>query len=156
MQAIMAMANNRCIGKDGKLPWPSIKEDFKWFKEFTLHKHIVVGRTTNNLLPMLPNRTVWVLSRTEKESAGCLISPSESTMYHYTSNINQIPNDAIIIGGRTIYSVFMPQITEFYVTLIDKPYDGDTYMFPFEHLFGKQEVIREFEGAKVIKYYDKK
>jgi len=29
MKAIIAMAENRVIGKNGGLPWPSIKEDFK-------------------------------------------------------------------------------------------------------------------------------
>lgn len=145
------MSENRCIGLNGTLPW-KCSGDFKWFKEFTLNKHVVVGNLTNKGLPMLPNRTVWVLSRSNPESAGCLISPNESTMYHYTSNINQIPSDAIVIGGRTIYELFMPYITEFYITIISGSYEGDTYMFPFEHLFSKNEIVREFEGGKVIKY----
>lgn len=29
---------------------------------------------------------------------------------------------------------------------------GDTFMPPFEHLYNKQEVVKEFDGHKVIKY----
>ena len=143
------MSSNRCIGKNGKIPWHH-KEDFQWFKEFTIGKNIVIGRNTYDKLPILKNRIIWVLSKTEKEGAGALCDIS--TMYHYTSNINIIPKDAIVAGGKSIYELFMPQITEFYVTVIDKEYEGDTYMSAFEHNFSTQEVIKVFDFGKIIKY----
>jgi len=150
MKAILAMSKNRCIGKDGKLPWPPMKEDFKWFKEFTVNKSILVGRSTYEKLPPLKNRTIWVLSKTIQEGAGCIIDIG--TMYHYTSNVDIIPKDCIVAGGKSIYQLFMSHITEFYVTCIDQDYEGDIFMEPFEHLFSKQEVVREFDFGKVIKY----
>jgi len=143
------MSSNRCIGKDGKIPWHH-KEDFQWFKEFTINKNIVIGRNTYSKLPILKNRTIWVISKTIKESAGAICDTS--TMYHYTSNIDIIPKDAIVAGGKSIYELFMPQITEFYVTIIDKEYEGDTYMSEFEHNFSTQEVIKVFDFGKIIKY----
>jgi dihydrofolate reductase len=32
MKAIMAMSENRAVGKNGGLTWPTIKDDFKYFK----------------------------------------------------------------------------------------------------------------------------
>lgn len=61
-------------------------------------------------------------------------------------------NDSIIIGGKSIYELFMPHITEFYVSHIDQDYEGDTFMEPFEHLFNKQETVKKFDFGKVIKY----
>ena len=61
MKAIIAMAKNRVIGKNNGLPWPSIKEDFKWFKEFTMGKTLIVGKTTFDTLPLLKNRECLVL-----------------------------------------------------------------------------------------------
>jgi len=155
MNAIMAMSKNRCIGKDGKLPWPSIKKDFQWFKEFTLNKSIVIGRKTYETLPILKHRTIWVLSNSIKEGAGALCATS--TMYHYVplDKLHIIPQDAIVAGGKSTYNLCMPNIKEFYVTIIDKEYEGDTYMFEFEHLFNKYEVIKEFDNCKVIRYYDR-
>lgn len=153
MKAIMAMAKNRAIGNKGQLPWEGKhKEDFAWFKEFTINKTIVVGKNTYETLPPLKNRTIWVLSKTIKESAGALIEPNSSTMYHYTSNMDIIPQDAIIAGGKSIYELFMPHITEFYVTHIDFEYDGDVYMSEFEHLFSSQKVVKTFDFGKVICY----
>ena len=40
----------------------------------------------------------------------------------------------------------------FYVTHVNGSYDGDTYMPEFEHLFTIQEIVKEFDGHKVIKY----
>lgn len=151
MKAIMAMAKNRCVGKDNKIPW-HYREDFQWFKEFTVNKSIVIGKSTYKGLPLLKNRTIWVLSKTIQEYAGALISSNESTMYHYTSNPDIIPNDCIIAGGKSIYELFMPNITEFYVTHIDREYDGDTFMLPFEHLFNSQKIVKEFDFGKVICY----
>ena len=67
MKAILAMAQNRVIGKNGGLPWPSIKEDFKWFKEFTTGKKLIVGKNTFDTLPMLKNREILVLTRKVEE-----------------------------------------------------------------------------------------
>jgi dihydrofolate reductase len=61
MRAILAMAKNRCIGKDGKLPW-HYKEDLQFFKESTNDSLILVGRKTFENLPPLKNRSIWILT----------------------------------------------------------------------------------------------
>ncbi len=63
MEAIAAMSLNRAIGKDGGLPWPTIKEDLRFFKAMTLDKKIIVGRKTFETLPPLRNRETFVLTR---------------------------------------------------------------------------------------------
>ena len=42
---IAAMANNRVIGKDNKMPW-HLPEDLRHFKAMTLSKPVVMGRKT--------------------------------------------------------------------------------------------------------------
>jgi dihydrofolate reductase len=59
----MAMSKNRCIGKNGGLPWPSMKEDFKWFKEFTMGKYLIVGRKTFDSLPVLNGRKFILITK---------------------------------------------------------------------------------------------
>jgi len=165
MKAIVAMSENRAIGKNGALPWPSIKEDFKHFREFTMGKTIVVGRKTYDTLPPLKGRKIVVITRdflTLVEE--CILHPKCEKMYtrSYKQMIEDITEtsesddetfkDAIVAGGAKTYELFLPYITEFYVTHIKGTYDADTYMIPFEHLYNKQEVIKEFDGHRVIKY----
>ena len=180
MKAIMAMASNRVIGKNNGLPWPSIKEDFKWFKEFTMGKNLVVGHSTFLNLPPLKGRNIYFISRSKPETPDGMPvgdygwhSNSHLTigrrLCNYTDviyggtvvecltgkELNWKIEDPIIAGGAKMYELFLPYITEFYVTHVNGEYDGDTFMIPFEHLFDKQQVIREFEGGHKVICYSK-
>lgn len=159
MKAIVAMSENRAIGKNNKLPWPSIKEDFQWFKEFTLNKILVAGKNTYWGLPDLPKRKILVLTRTMDKKVGdnfwnplidlavCHADFETILEIDVTSK-----GELIVAGGAKTYELFLPYITEFYVTHIKGEYEADTFMPPFEHLFTKQEVVKEFDGHRVIKY----
>ena len=64
MKAIAAMARNRVIGAEGKIPW-HLPEDLKFFKRTTLGHVILMGRKTYESLGRpLPGRENWVVSRT--------------------------------------------------------------------------------------------
>jgi dihydrofolate reductase len=160
MKAIAAMAENRAIGRDNKLPWHPIKEDFKFFKEFTTNKILVVGRKTFDTLPRLRDRNIIVLSyQSEYKDYSSFYDPNYNTGVCYMSEYNissfiknQKQDQIIIIGGASVYAKFMPMITEFYVTHVKGEYEADTFMPTFEHLFSKQELVREFDGHRVIKY----
>ena len=161
MKAIIAMAENRVIGKNGGLPWPSIKEDFRWFKEFTMGNTLIVGKNTFDTLPLLKNRECLVLVKEDKimvanpnqylvnnnSMTGQLITMTDIESY------SQFRKDYLIVaGGAKTYIKLLPYITEFYVTHVTGNYDGDTFMPEFEHLFTHKEVVKEFDGHKVIMY----
>ena len=161
MKAIIAMAQNRVIGKNGGLPWPSIKEDFKWFKEFTMGNTLIVGKNTFDTLPLLKNRECLVLVKEDKimvtnpnqylvnnnSMTGQLITMTDIESY------SEFRKDYLIVaGGAKTYIKLLPYITEFYVTHVNGNYDGDTFMPEFEHLFTNKEVVKEFDGHKVIMY----
>jgi len=155
MKAIIAMAKNRVIGNNGKLPWPSIKEDFKWFKEFTTGKKLIVGKNTFDTLPMLKNREILVLTRRVEElshiSNQYLINKNDLTG-KIISDVSDLNPDIIVAGGAKTYVRLLPHITEFYVTHVYGNYEGDTFMPPFEDLFTHQEVVKEFDRHKVVVY----
>ena len=162
MKAIIAMSQNRAIGKNGGLPWPSIKEDFKWFKEFTMGNTIIVGKNTFDTLPLLKNRECLVLLKGEpildsyienqyivnnNSMTGQMITMEDIKSY------SQFRRDYLIVaGGAKTYVKLLPYIDEFYVTHVKGEYVGDTFMPEFEHLFNNFELIKEFDGHKVIKY----
>ena len=161
MKAIMAMSENRCIGKENKIPW-YVPNDFKWFKEFTMGKKLIVGKTTFNTLPFLKNRECLVLTRrvdgidayitnqylvNNNAMTGQMITMEDVESY------SQFRKDCLIVaGGAKTYIKLLPYIKEFYVTHINGNYDGDTFMPEFEHLFAHQEVVKEFDLHKVIVY----
>ena len=61
---IAAMAEDRVIGVDNKLPW-KLPADLAWFKKNTLNKPIVMGRKTWESLPFrpLPGRDNIIITR---------------------------------------------------------------------------------------------
>lgn len=161
MKAIAAMAENRAIGKNNKLPWASVKEDFKWFKEFTLNKIIVVGKTTYWGLPSLPKRKILVLTRgigLSQKTGENFWDPLRDLAVYYADFETILELDEshkgelIVAGGLRTYELFMPYITEFYVTHVKGEYEADTFMSPFEHLFDKKEIIRAFNDKGTVLY----
>ena len=155
MKAILALAKNRVIGKNGGLPWPSIPNDFKWFKEFTMGKKLIVGKNTFDTLPMLKNREILVLTRRIEELSEIpnqyLINKNDLTGKIIT-DVSDLDPDIIVAGGAKTYVRLLPYITEFYVTHVNGSYEGDTFMPPFEDLFTNKEVVKEFDLHKIIKY----
>ena len=156
----MAMSENRCIGKENKIPW-YVPNDFKWFKEFTMGNTLIVGKNTFDTLPLLKNRECLVLVKEDKimvampnqylvnnnSMTGKLITMSELESY------SEFRKDYLIVaGGAKTYVKLLPYIKEFYVTHVNGNYDGDTFMPEFEHLFAHQEVVKEFDLHKVIMY----
>ena len=162
MKAIIAMAQNRVIGKNGGLPWPSIKEDFKHFKEFTMGKTLIVGKNTFDTLPLLKNRECLVLTKPVDDIDAYItnqylvnnnaMTGQMITMEDVESYSRFRKGYLIVAGGAKTYVKLLPYITEFYVTHVNGNYDGDTFMPPFEDLFTNQEVVKEFDGHKVVVY----
>ena len=161
MKAILAMAKNRVIGNNGKLPW-HVPNDFKWFKEFTMGKKLIVGKNTFDTLPLLKNRECIVLTRpvegidayitnqylvNNNAMTGQMITMEDVESY------SEFRKDCLIVaGGAKTYVKLLPYIKEFYVTHINGNYEGDVFMSSFEDLFTHQEVVKEFDGHKVIVY----
>nr|WP_307992612.1 dihydrofolate reductase [uncultured Niameybacter sp.] len=124
---IVAMSQNRVIGKLGKMPW-NIAEDLQYFKALTTGHTIIMGRKTfESIGRPLPNRLNVVLTQDENYRAkGCHIVHSiEEIMEKYYNEDEEL----FIIGGSTLYSAFMPYAKRLYITLIEAVVEGDTY-FP--------------------------
>ncbi len=162
MKAIIAMAKNRVIGKNGGLPWPNIKEDFKHFKEFTMGKTLIVGKNTFDTLPLLKNRECLILTKPVDAIDAYItnqymvnnnaMTGQMITMEDVESYSRFRKGYLIVAGGAKTYVKLLPYITEFYVTHVNGTYEGDTFMPPFEDLFTQQEVVKEFDGHKVVVY----
>lgn len=152
MRAIAAMAANRVIGKDGKLPW-RIPGDLKFFKKMTLGCTCIVGKRTYVDLPPLPDRKFVVMTRdiNSVELTPPVVGVVDSNhvpIYHR--------DDVWVIGGAETYKRCLPHCTDLYLTRIFKQYDGDT-MFPtFDHLFIQDSVIERTDDYAIVHYKRRK
>lgn len=128
LSIIVALAQNRAIGKDGTLIW-HISNDLQHFKRITTGKCVVMGYKTYLSLPKqkaLPNRrNIIVSTRLEQAPEGFELAHSIDAALQLCENETEI----IIMGGGTIYEQTLPKADRLYLTRLEKSFEADTY-FP--------------------------
>ncbi len=151
--AIAAMAANRVIGRDGKLPW-HLPEDLKFFKATTLGHPVLMGRKTfdsivERLGKPLPGRENIVLSKTmpPREDARVIRDIAE-----LQSSISDLPSPIYLIGGAQLYEALLPQCDEVLLTFIKQPHEGDVFFPAFEDVFILKEILARGEGFEFRRY----
>lgn len=140
---VVAMADNRVIGKDNKMPW-HLPDELQYFKKITLGKPIVMGRNTfESIGRPLPGRKNIVLSRTPETNQ------THNGQVLWVGGLQQAITAAgpveeiMVIGGGKIYESFLPLADRLYVTKIDLNVDGDTVFPDYENGAEWQEVERQ-------------
>jgi dihydrofolate reductase len=146
--AIVAMASNRVIGRDGKLPW-HLPEDLKFFKRTTLGHPILMGRKTfDSIGKPLPGRKNIVLSRTMQPREGVEVIRDVSELPSVCGDAEKI----FLIGGAQLFADLLPQCAGLYLTWIEHEYEGDVMLPPFEHLFVIEDILGGGDGFE-FRYY---
>ncbi|MEM7697155.1 MAG: dihydrofolate reductase [Verrucomicrobiota bacterium] len=149
LQAVVAMASNRVIGRDGSLPW-SLPEDLKWFKKLTVGDPIVMGRKTMESIGRpLPKRRNLVVSRSLREAPDGfeVFSSCEDALEALSAE-----EKASVIGGAQIYAEMMPLCDEVWLSFVFEPHEGDTSLHPFEHDFEMIETVHRDSDFELRRY----
>ncbi|MEI6897813.1 MAG: type 3 dihydrofolate reductase [Psychromonas sp.] len=127
---IVAMANDRVIGLNNKMPW-HLPADLQFFKRVTLGKPVIMGRKTYQSIGRpLPGRKNIVLTRDKAlviEGVDCV-----QTLEQAMTLVGDA-DELMIIGGATIYEQFIGQADRLYLTFIDLQTAGDTYFPDYQH-----------------------
>lgn len=148
-KAIVAMASNRVIGRDGDLPW-RLPEDLKWFKRLTMGNAIVMGRTTYESIGRpLPGRRNVVLSRSGFEAEGVEVCASVGELKALA-----FETDVYVIGGAKVYEALLETCEEVLLSYVFEPYEGDAFLLEFEDDFELVEVLlktEDFELRRLVR-----
>jgi len=147
---IVAMANNRVIGKDNAMPW-SIKGNLAHFKEMTMGWPCIMGRKTWESLPKkpLPGRLNVVVSGTMiADSSVPIICPSLSSAIEHCSGYEKI----FICGGESIYRQALPLANKIDLTLVKGQYEGDTFFPEIDDACWTPVETCDFDNFSIITY----
>jgi dihydrofolate reductase len=122
---VVAMAENRVIGKDGQMPW-HIPGEQKIFKELTLGRILVLGRKTHESIGrVLPGRTTVIVTRQpgyQVPGAHVVHSVDEALAL-----AKELGNDDIVIGGGgELFAQTLPITDRIYLTVVHRSFDGET------------------------------
>lgn len=143
---VVAMSQNRAIGKDNQLLW-HIPADLQHFKRITQGGVIVMGRKTFESLPnLLPNRTHIVITRQSINYEGAVTAHSLqdaillAKAYAHAKQQNKI----FIIGGGEIYHQSLEMADVLEITEVDTVIEGDAFYPDIDEKFIKTDKTKTF------------
>lgn len=123
---IAAMAENRVIGDQGRLPW-HLPTDLKRFKQLTWGHTLLMGRRTfESIGRPLPGRRTIVLSRDSSfQASGCDVASG----IHEALALAEAAAQLFVCGGAEIYRQMLPMTERIHLTEIAAEFAGDRF-FP--------------------------
>ena len=148
---VVAMDQQRCIGKDNDLPW-HISADLKHFKEITQGGVVVMGRKTlESMGRTLPKRVNWVITRDNDWSfEGAKVAHSiEDALSQAVADVkaSEKPDAIFVIGGGEIFKQTMDIADCLELTHVELNVQGDAY-YP--------EIPSEFKKVASEQHIDDK
>ena len=162
IKVIAAICKNNGIGFNNHLPWPKFKTDMKFFSLITTGNNnnaIIMGKNTFNSLNNKPlrNRMNIVLTSSLEEKYeynNLKFTNSLEAAINYCQNNNY--DEIWIIEGSKLYeSIFNREynISEFYITFINKHYECDCFFPKIVNYFYKKTVISKVSENDVDLYF---
>lgn len=143
---IAAMAQNRVIGRDNKMPW-HIPEELQLFKKTTMGYPMIMGRKTfESFSAPLPGRRHIVLSRNENYTPkGGEYATSLTDALQLCGLVDKV----FIIGGAEIFDQSLPMATKLLLTYLEREIEGDV-LFPAynEDDFIEESRVRHSGGTE--------
>lgn len=141
---IAAIAKNRIIGRDNKLPW-NIPEDLRLFKETTMGYPMIMGRKTfESLIRPLPGRRHIVLSRNpDYRPRGGEYAPTLAAALDMCGEAEKV----FIIGGSQIFQQALPVATGMILTLLHREAEGDVVFPDFVHEGFIETDLKDFPDS---------
>ena len=148
---VVAMDQQRCIGKNNDLPW-HISADLKHFKEITQGGVVVMGRKTlESMGRTLPKRVNWVITRdTNWSFEGTKVAHSiEDALAQAVADVkaSEKPDAIFVIGGGEIFKQTMNIADCLELTHVELDVQGDAY-YP--------EIPAEFKKVASEQHIDDK
>lgn len=141
---IAAMAANRVIGKDNKMPW-HLPEELGYFKQVTMGKPIIMGRKTfESIGCVLPGRKNIVLTSNPSYYAeGVTVVTTLDAALAAANGCEEV----MIIGGARLYQQMLEKADRLYLTKIELTVEGDAF-FPEYQDFGWHESASDLHVSE--------
>lgn len=119
---IVAVAENGVIGDKNALLW-HIREDMVRFRTITSGHPVIMGRKTYESIGRpLPKRTNVVITRSDLQIEGCRVVHSLDEAFEMFEPSEEV----FVIGGAQIYEQALSKADRILLTIVHRPYEGDT------------------------------
>lgn len=155
ISVIAAIGKNGELGKDNKLLW-HIPEDLKSFKRLTLNHMVLMGnKTFASIGKPLINRVNLVLSKIKNQK------PIDDTVKYFCRAEDAISyaeetgeKELFIIGGASIYELFLPIADSIILSRVDWEGDADCFFPKFDENKYKLMEYKRNEAYGKVPYWE--
>ena len=142
---IVAIAENRAIGKDNDLLW-HLPDDMKFFKKTTLGKPVIMGRKNFESIPEkfrpLPGRRNIVITRQpDYRAPGAEVVHNLEDAFDAGADYDEV----FVIGGGEIFrqALAMNVVDRMYITEVHQCFDGDVFFPEIDAAKWSRKVLSE-------------
>ncbi|MFA5262800.1 MAG: dihydrofolate reductase [Opitutaceae bacterium] len=155
LNLIVSCAENRVMGRGGKLPW-NIPEDRAWFLEKTCGQIVVLGRICYEIWPgahedgrrpiVITNSTIDPLPR-HSMPAGAAAPCVVRSVREALQKAQELPGEVFVCGGARIFEETLPIAQRLYLTLVHAKVAGDALFPEWRHLAWRESYRKEGNDA---------
>jgi dihydrofolate reductase len=152
IRAIAAMAENRVIGNENRIPW-HIPEEMEFFQKTTRDASVLMGRRTfESIGHPLPGRQNIVMTRNRfwTHDNVIVIQNLEQLL-----NLN-IKNPIWVCGGAAIYQQLFPACRELLLSVVAGEFCGNTKLPDFDEFFVKNRTLLTCPAFTIDHYVSRK
>jgi dihydrofolate reductase len=166
---IVACAENRVIGRAGRLPF-HLPEDVAWFHEKTARQTVVLGRICYETWPkvlddgrqpvVITSQPGKILSGAERPvrhrlgeggsprpAMGAITPLTAANVPAALALAQTLPGEIMICGGQRIYEETLPLADRLLLTLVHAEVPGDTWFPEWRHLPWRETWKRKSADA---------
>jgi dihydrofolate reductase len=145
--SVAALTDERVIGKEGELPWPSIPADKRQYRARIADAPVILGRRTfESMLDDLPGSRQIVLSRSERSfDADAAVHAADVAEAVDLASADG-SDVAYVIGGGAIYDLFQPHLDRMLLSRVPGSYEGDSFYPAFDESEWVLDSETDYEG----------
>lgn len=137
---IACVSRDGGLGNQGELLW-HIPEDMQFFRQTTTGHTVVMGGTTYRSIGQpLPGRQNVVLSREPIEHPDVIWLKNRTELDRFLAGQT---TETFIIGGASLYRMFIDQAKRLYLTEVDGEKPADVFFPEFNHEDFTVQVLQE-------------
>lgn len=153
LSIIACVSQDLGLGVDNYLLW-QIKPDMQFFRETTLNHPVIMGsKTFQSIGRPLPKRENIVLTRNEIENPDVKVFHSQPELDSYLKTLD---GEKFIIGGASLYAMYLDLADKLYLTEVAATKPADTYFPTFDKSKYDRKVLKAdtYEGIRfeIVEY----
>lgn len=134
----VALSENRCIGRDNRLPW-HLPDEWAYFRHISQGKPFLMGRKSYESPDGLYSSYRNVVLSTRSDLPLDHQPAQQARSLHEAMALLADEDEVLVLGGVSLFEELLPRVVKLYLSMIHADIEGDVF-FP-EIDFSKWKLV---------------